>query len=79
MKDRASTSEQVGIAATAALEVINNQLGEERKLALEYEIIRKRIHQVASSEEEAVVLATYFYPHIPEKEIRAIYQEEASN
>ncbi|MDW3193459.1 MAG: hypothetical protein R8G66_13885 [Cytophagales bacterium] len=75
MNDRASTSEQVVIAANAALSVLNDQLGEQKRLASEYEIIQKRIHQVASSEDEAVGLAKVFYPHIPEEDIRKIYRE----
>lgn len=75
MNDRASVAEQVGLASTDALEVINEQLGEEKRIALEYEIIRKYIHRIADSEEEAAGLGKVFYPHLPEEEIRSIYRE----
>ncbi len=75
IKDRASVAQQVSLAASASLVVINDRLGQEKMLELEYEIIGKNIRRVASSEEEAVRLGQIFYPHISKEKIQEIYRQ----
>ena len=75
IKDRSSIANQVAQAATTALELINDRLGEQKARELEAEIIRKYIRRIASSEEEAIELGQVFYPKLSEEEIRSLYRE----
>lgn len=73
--DRAAVAQQVNLVASAALTVINIQLGREKMLELEFDIIKKNIRKVASSEDEAERLGQIFYPHISREKIKELYRK----
>lgn len=73
--DRSEISERVSLAASEALNILNDRLGETRARTIEENLIKDNITLVADSKEQAIALANKFYPEFTEDQIARIYEQ----
>jgi hypothetical protein len=81
IRERRDFCGRVAKAASTALPLLNTRLGQDQSKKIETDLVYNNLH-LANSEQEAIQLVQYYFPHFTEDEIRALfqkYQDENSN